>query len=116
MVRCSSQASPWPESAWSGSRKEEQSWDLLAAFPVRRLADQYESAEKITLVMDNLNTHCAGIGCTRHLPRTRPRRYGIASISVYTPKHGSWLNVAEIELNVLSSSTQCLELLETRST
>ena len=47
---------------------------------LEEIADQYESAEKITLVMDNLNTTCRD-RCTRHLPRTRPRRYGIASIS-----------------------------------
>ena len=75
------------------------------AFFIREIAKHYEDAEKITLVMDNLNTHKAGslyeAFCPAEAKRVRARFE-----FVYTPKHGSWLNMAEIELSVLSR--QCL--------
>ena len=50
--------------------------------------------------MDNLNTH--GLArCPKSSPQKMPRLYGIASKFIYTPKHVSWLNMAEIEPNVL---------------
>ena len=52
----------------------------------------------ITLMMDNLNTHgAAGTRPTRRRAKALWDRFEF----VYTPKHGSWLNVAEIELNVM---------------
>ncbi len=72
---------------------------------VEKIALNYEEAEKITLVMDNLNTHSPGA-----LYETFPAEHAKALWDrfefVYTPKHGSWLNIAEIELNVLTK--QCL--------
>ena len=56
----------------------------------------YPSAEKIVLVMDNLNTH---------KPASLYKKFAPDKIH-YTPKHGSWLDVAEIELNVMTR--QCL--------
>jgi len=68
-------------------------------------AGRYEGAERITLVMDNLNTHKPG-----SLYETFPPEEAKALLDrfefIYTPKHGSWLNMAEIELNVLIG--QCL--------
>ena len=84
------------------NRRTKQDW---AEF-LRDIAAQYEDADTITLVMDNLNTHGPG-----SLYETYPP--GIAKALwdrfefVYTPKHGSWLNMAEIELSVLTS--QCLD-------
>jgi hypothetical protein len=67
---------------------------------VKEIADNYRRAEKITLVMDNLNTHKPGSLYEAYAPE-EARRILNRFEFVYTPKHGSWLNIAEIELNVL---------------
>lgn len=65
----------------------------------------YPDAEKIILVMDNLNTHKAASLYKRY-PAPEARRI-IKRLEIhYTPKHGSWLDIAEIELNVMTR--QCL--------
>lgn len=73
---------------------------------IEEIADQYESAEKITLVMDNLNTHNPGAHYESFSPDKAKALWDRFQF-VYTPKHGSWLNMAEIELNVLTG--QCLK-------
>lgn len=65
----------------------------------------YQEAEKITLVMDNLNTHSPG-SFYEVFPPNHAKALWDRFEFVYTPKHGSWLNMAEIELNVLIG--QCL--------
>ena len=60
----------------------------------------YPHAEKIVLVMDNLNTHTSGSFYTVFPPEEAMRLSQKLEIH-YTPLHGSWLNVAEIELSVL---------------
>jgi len=82
-------------------RKTKSDW---AQF-IKEIAEYYESAEKITLVMDNLNTHKAGSLYEAFSPQEAKRIWDRFEF-VYTPKHGSWLNMAEIELNVLIG--QCL--------
>jgi hypothetical protein len=82
-------------------RKTKKDW---ACF-IDEIAMQYESAEKITLVMDNLNTHMPGSFYEAFLPEKAKALWDKFEF-VYTPKHGSWLNMAEIELNVLTG--QCL--------
>jgi len=82
-------------------RKTKSDW---AQF-IKELARHYEGAEKITLVMDNLNTHKAGSLYETFSPQEAKRIWDRFEF-VYTPKHGSWLNMAEIELNVLIG--QCL--------
>lgn len=72
---------------------------------LRDIAEHYADAEKITLVMDNLNTHSAG-ALYQAYPAQQAKALWDRFEFVYTPKHGSWLNVAEIELNVMIS--QCL--------
>lgn len=72
---------------------------------IKQIADDYQDAEKITLVMDNLNTHKAASLYDRFQPEEAKRIWDRFEF-VYTPKHGSWLNMAEIELNVLNG--QCL--------
>lgn len=67
--------------------------------------DYYPEAERITIVMDNLGTHTPGAFYEAFEPAEAKRILDRFEF-VYTPKHGSWLNVAEIELNVLFS--QCL--------
>ena len=83
-------------------RKTKRDW---ACF-LEEIADQYERAKKITLVMDNLNTHVPG-SLYEMFPPDKAKAIMDRFEFVYTPKHGSWLNMAEIELNVLSG--QCLK-------
>ena len=73
---------------------------------IRELADvRYPDAEKIVLVLDNLNTHSEGSLYEAFEP-AEARRLAEKLEIHYTPKHGSWLNMAEIEIGVLSR--QCL--------
>ena len=75
------------------------------AYFIEDIAREYESAEKITLVMDNYLTHSPGSLYVTFLPEKAKSLWERFEF-IYTPKHGSWLNMAEIELNVLTS--QCL--------
>jgi transposase len=77
----------------------------FAAF-VKSLVDvRYKDAEKVVVVMDNLNTHSAGSFYEAFEPAEARRLAGRLEIH-YTPKHGSWLNMAELELSALGR--QCL--------
>ena len=67
--------------------------------------EQYPKAKRITLVMDNYNTHTASAFYETFKPKEAKRLWDRFEF-VYTPKHGSWLNMAEIELHVLNG--QCL--------
>ena len=83
-------------------RRTKTDWALL----IQELLDvHYPSAKRIRLVMDNLNTHTVS-----SLYETFPPDIALAlarRLEIhYTPKHGSWLNIAEIELNVMTK--QCL--------
>ena len=75
------------------------------AYFIKEIADIYEKASKITLVMDNLNTHKPGSLYEVFAPEKAKALWDRFEF-VHTPKHGSWLNMAEIELNVLAR--QCL--------
>lgn len=68
--------------------------------------EQYPKAERVVVVMDNLNTHAIG-SLYETYPPEQARRIAEKLELHYTPKHGSWLNVAEIELSVLNG--QCLD-------
>jgi hypothetical protein len=73
---------------------------------IRELMDvHYPNAEKVILVLDNLNTHSEGSLYEAFEP-SEARRLAEKLEIHYTPKHGSWLNMAEIEIGVLSR--QCL--------
>ncbi len=73
---------------------------------IRELVDgHYAGVERITLVMDNLNTHHVS-SLYEAFPPGEARRLMDRLDIVYTPKHGSWLNIAEIELGVLNR--QCM--------
>lgn len=82
-------------------RKTKKDWALF----IEKIALRYKSAEKITLVMDNYNTHKPGSLYEAFLPDKAKALWDRFEF-VFTPKHGSWLNMAEIELNVLVK--QCL--------
>ena len=79
------------------------------------IAARYGDATKITLVMDNLNTHRPG-ALYEAFPPPQAKALWDRFEFVYTPKHGSWLNVAEVELNVmirqcLNRRIDCIEVL-----
>ena len=77
------------------------------ALQIRDLVDvYYPDATTIRLVMDNLNTHTIG-SLYQAFPPSEARRIAEKLEIHYTPKHGSWLNMAEIELRVLT--VQCLK-------
>jgi hypothetical protein len=69
------------------------------------LDERYPDAEKVVLVMDNLNTHGIASLYEAFAPETALRLASRLEIH-HTPKHGSWLNIAEIELSALKR--QCL--------
>ena len=72
---------------------------------LEQIAEQYPKAQKITLVMDNLNTHKPGSLYEAYVPQQAKALWDRFEF-VYTPKHGSWLNVAEAQISVMAS--QCL--------
>ncbi len=77
------------------------------AHQIKQMVDvRYPEAERIVLVMDNLNTHSPASLYETFEPAEAKRLSDKLQIH-YTPKHGSWLNIAEIELSVLSR--QCLD-------
>ncbi len=77
-----------------------------AAFIKGMLDERYPNATKVRLVMDNLNTHSIA-SLYEAFPPEEAQRLARRLEIHYTPKHGSWLNVAEIEFSVLQS--QCLD-------
>lgn len=84
-------------------RRTKQDW---ARF-IHDLVDvHYPNAERVVLVLDNLNTHVAGALYETFPPVEARRILGRLELH-YTPTHGSWLNMAEIELSVLAQ--QCLD-------
>src|SRR5918998_2582529 len=91
----------WREVAVTDRRRRED-W---ARF-VRHLVDgRYREADKVVLVMDQLNTHSPASLYDAFAPEEAKRLAGRLEIH-HTPKHGSWLNMAEIELSALGR--QCL--------
>ena len=82
-------------------RKTKKDWAVF----LEEIASHYREAEKITLVMDNYNTHTPG-ALYETFPPDQAKTLWDRFEFFYTPKHGSWLNMAEIELNVLIG--QCL--------
>jgi len=77
------------------------------ALQIKQMLDErYPDTIKVRLVMDNLNTHNIASLYETFEPREARRLAERLDIH-YTPKHGSWLNMAEIELSVLKG--QCLE-------
>lgn len=74
---------------------------------VRELVDEpYPGADKVVLVMDNRNTHTLAALSEAFAPDEARRLIGRLEVH-HTPKHGSWLNMAETELSVLGG--QCLD-------
>lgn len=82
-------------------RKTKRDW----AYFLEEIEAHWKNADRITLVMDNLKTHTPG-ALYETFPPAKAKALWDKFEFVYTPKHGSWLNIAEIELNVLTG--QCL--------
>jgi DDE superfamily endonuclease len=96
-----------PLEGWRHVEVTERHAAVDYAAMLRDLSDRYfPSATKIVLVQDNLSTHTAASLYAAFAP-AEARRLAERFEWHYTPKHGSWLNMAESELGVLSS--QCLD-------
>jgi hypothetical protein len=88
---------------WVTERRTKADW----AHVVKDLVDvYYPDAQRIVLVEDNLNTHTPA-SLYEAFPPAEAKRLADRLELHYTPKHGSWLDIAEIELSVLSR--QCLD-------
>ena len=81
--------------------KKKKDWAIF----IKSISDQYRSAKKITLVMDNYGTHTIGAFYEAYSPEEAKALIDRFEF-INTPKHGSWLNMAEIELNVMQK--QCI--------
>ena len=103
--------SPFRSAYWRGSgvrhvSVREHRTAIDWAEEIKYLVDvSYPGNEKIVLVMDNLNTHALA-SLYKAFPASEARRIARKLEIHYTPKHGSWLDIAEIELNVMTR--QCL--------
>jgi hypothetical protein len=96
-----------PLAGWRHISVTERRTKFDWAHRVKELVDvHYPEAEKIVLVLDNLNTHTPAALYEAFVP-AEARRIARKLEIHYTPKHGSWLNMAEIELSVLAR--QCLD-------
>jgi hypothetical protein len=102
-----------PLAGWRAVKVTERRASVDFAEVVRWLVEEvHEEAEVVVLVMDNLNTHKLA-SLYQAFPPEQARRIAERLEIHHTPKHGSWLNMAEIELSVLSR--QCLDRrIETR--
>lgn len=95
-----------PLSGWRHSEAKERRTRIDWALQIKwLLTEQYQDAKKVVLVMDNLNTHNKSSLYAAFEPE---EAFALAQrLEIhYTPKHGSWLNIAEIELSALGK--QCL--------
>ncbi len=92
---------------WRHVKVTERRTKMDFAHCMRELVDvHFPNAIKIRLVMDNLNTHSLA-ALYEVFPPAEAKRIADQLEIHYTPKHGSWLNMAEIELSVLAN--QCLD-------
>ena len=95
-----------PFQGWRRVSVRERHTGIDWAEEVKYLLDEvYQDAQRVTLVCDNLSTHRL-TSLYKAFPAEEALRLASRLEIVYTPKHGSWLNIAEIELSVFSR--QCL--------
>lgn len=95
-----------PLAGWRHVDVTERRTSVDWAHEVRWLLEtQYPDTERVRLVLDNLNTHSIGSLYEAFEP-AQARRLARRLEIHYTPKHGSWLNIAEVELSALTR--QCL--------
>jgi len=95
-----------PAGGWRHVEATKQRTKVDWAFQIRDLLEgRYADIPKVILIMDNLNTHDLG-SLYEAFPPAEARRLAARLEIHYTPKHGSWLNIAENELSALTK--QCL--------
>ena len=95
-----------PLTGWRHVEVTDQRTQIDYAQQMKYLVDErYPQAKKIKIVQDNLNTHIGASLYKAFIPAVARRILNKLEFH-YTPKHGSWLNMAEIELSVLTR--QCL--------
>ena len=95
-----------PLRGWRQVQVTEQRTSEAFAWQMKRLVDEcFPEAELIRVVLDNLNTHTPA-ALYQTFPAEEARRLTRKLAFHYTPKHGSWLNMAEIEFSVMAR--QCL--------
>lgn len=96
-----------PLACWRHAAASERRTRIDWALHIRDLLEiHYPDATKVRLVMDNLNTHSIA-SLYEAFPPEIARRLARRLEIHHTPKHGSWLNIAEIELSVMTR--QCLD-------
>src|SRR4051812_39735447 len=96
-----------PLRGWRWATVTEHRTKVDWAHHIRNLVDRwYPEAEAIVLVMDNLNTHTP-TALYEAFPPAEAKRLADKLEIHHTPKHGSWLNIAEIELSTMAG--QCLD-------
>ncbi len=96
-----------PLGSWRKVNVRQRKTAIDWAYEMKELLDDdYADAKKVILVMDNLNTHKVASFYEAFEPKEARRLVERLEIH-YTPKHGSWLNVAEIELSIFTK--QCLD-------
>lgn len=96
-----------PHLGWREARATDRRTFVEAAHALRDLVDAtFPEAERIVLVTDNLNVHTPA-ALYETFPAAEARRIAARIEWHYTPTHGSWLNMAELELSVLTR--QCLD-------
>jgi hypothetical protein len=95
-----------PLGSWRKVNVRQRKTSIDWAYEIKELLNEdYPEAEKVILVCDNLNTHKVASFYEAFEPK-QARQIAERLEIHYTPKHGSWLNVAEIELSVFTK--QCL--------
>jgi len=95
-----------PTASWRHVKVTDQRTKVDWAIAMKEISDKhFKDTEKIVVVLDNLNTHNAS-SFYEAFEAQEARRLSERFEFHYTPKHGSWLNMAETELSVLSR--QCL--------
>lgn len=95
-----------PQAGWRHVEVTERRTKLDFAHQMKWLVDRYPEAEVIELTLDNLNTHKPASLYEAFAPEEARRILRKINFH-YTPRHGSWLNMAEIELSILQR--QCLD-------
>lgn len=95
-----------PFAGWRTITVTETRTSLDFAHVVRDLVDQYPSDRRLTIVLDNLNTHTIA-ALYQAFPPSEATRIRNRVTFLHTPVHGSWLNMAELEFSVLKR--QCLD-------
>ena len=108
MIRyCSGRCIPTSQEIWIyfSTINDDIAYKIDWAHLIKELVDNHFPDKKIILVMDNLNTHKLG-SLYAAFEQEEARRIAKRLEIHYTPKHGSWLDMAEIEIGVLSR--QCL--------